>query len=80
MSFDLSRPGLSVPDGYSPEFTRAIYDHRMGHVSPTVIKEIRTRFGTEKYFVEAIEAIYEQNDWKLEIKLKRDLKKIFKGV
>lgn len=79
MSFDATRPGLEVPDGYSQEFTRAIYDHRMGNVSIGVIKELRTRFGTEKFFVEAVEAVYEQNEWKLDIKTKRDLKRIFKG-
>ena len=79
MSFDTSRPGLEVPDGYSAEFTRAIYDHRMSALTQTGIRELRTRFGTEKFFVEAVEAIYEQNEWKLDIKTKRDLKKIFKG-
>jgi hypothetical protein len=77
MSFDLSRPGLEVPDGYSPEFTRALYDHRMGNKYPNVISEIRSRFGTERYFLEAVESVYEQNEWKLDIKTKRELKKIF---
>lgn len=79
MSFDTSRPGLTVPDGYSSEFTKALYDYRMGNVTTATIREIRTRFGTEKFFVEALETIYEENGWKLDIKTKRDLKKIFKG-
>ena len=77
MSFDSSRPGLEVPDGYSTEFTRALYGHRMGHVHSAVINEIKNRFGTERYFLEAVEAVYEQNNWKLDIKTKRTLKKIF---
>jgi hypothetical protein len=77
MSFDSSRPGLEVPDGYSAEFARALYDHRMGNTYPSVISEIRNRFGTERYFLEAVEAVYEQNEWKLDIKTKRSLKKLF---
>ena len=79
MSFDSSRPGLTVPDGYSGEFTKALYDHRMGNVTASTIREIRTRFGTEKFFIEALEAVYQENEWKLDIKTKRELKKIFNG-
>jgi hypothetical protein len=80
MSYDSSRPGLLIPDDYSAIFARSIYDHREGHVSVETLKELRTRYGTERYFMEAVEAIYEHNDWKLGIKTKRDLKKIFKGI
>ena len=78
MSFDPTRPGLEVPDGYSTEFTKALYDHKMGYKMPHVISELRNRFGTERYFLEAVESVYEQNSWKLDIKTKRELKKIFK--
>jgi hypothetical protein len=77
MSFDTTRPGLEVPEGYSSEFTKALYDHRQGYKLPHVISEIRNRFGTERYFLEAVESVYEQNNWKLDIKSKRELKKIF---
>jgi hypothetical protein len=49
----------------------------MGNTYPSVISEIRNRFGTERYFLEAVEAVYEQNEWKLDIKTKRSLKKLF---
>ena len=77
MSADPSRPGLSIPDGYSPEFTRALYDFRMGNKWPNVIRELKTRFGTSKFYIEAVETIYEHNEWKLDQKTKKELKKIF---
>ena len=49
MSQDANRPGLSIPDSYSPTFARALYDHRVGTVTPDVIRELRTRYGTEKF-------------------------------
>jgi len=79
MSNDQNRPGFLIPDSYSAIFARAIYDHRAGMVTADTIRELRTRYGTERYFMEAVEAIYEHNDWALGIKTKRDLKKIFKG-
>lgn len=78
MSQDTSRPGLSIPDSYSAAFARALFDHRVGTVNFEVIRELRTRYGTEKFFLEAVESIYEHNSWQLGIKVKRDLKKIFK--
>ena len=78
MSQDANRPGLSIPDSYSPTFARALYDHRVGTVTPDVIRELRSRYGTERFFLEAVESIYEHNSWQLGIKVKRDLKRIFK--
>jgi len=78
MSKETSRPGLLIPDSYSSNFAKALYDHRVGSVTFDVIKELRTRYGTEKFFMEAVESIYEHNGWQLGIKVKRDLKKIFK--
>lgn len=78
MSQDTNRPGLSISDSYSAAFSRALYDHRAGNVTAEVIRELKTRYGTEKFFLEAVESIYEYNSWQLGIKTKRDLKKIFK--
>lgn len=78
MSQDTSRPDLSIPDSYSPTFARALYDHRVGNMTFEVIRELKTRYGTEKFFLEAVESIYEHNSWQLGIKVKRDLKRIFK--
>ena len=80
MSFNNNSKLLEIPDGYSPEFARALYEYRIGNVSYSVINELRNRFGTERFFVEAVEAVFETNSWKLDIKTKRDLKKLFKGV
>lgn len=79
MTHDPSRPGLLISDSYSAIFAKAVYDHRVGRLTSDTIRELRTRYGTELYFMEAVEAIYEYNDWSLGIKTKRDLKKIFKG-
>lgn len=79
MSFNNDSRLLEIPDGYSAEFARALFEHRSGNITYNVISELRNRFGTEKFFIEAVEAVYETNSWKLDIKTKRDLKKIFKG-
>ncbi len=78
MSFGQPKRDFLVPDGYSHEFARALYEHRNGNKEYSIIKELRTRFGTEKFFVESVETIYEFNEWKLDIKTKKDLRKIFK--
>ncbi len=73
-----STQSVMIPEGYSPEFARALNEFRNGNFSQTVINEIRNRYGTERFFVEALEEIFKHNDWKLDIKLKRNLKKLFK--
>jgi hypothetical protein len=78
MSFNHNNNLLEIPDGYSPDFAKALYEYRMGNITHSVLREIKQRFGTERFFVEAVEAIYQTNEWKLDIKTKRDLKRIFK--
>ena len=78
MSLVQPKSDFLVPDGYSNEFARALYEHRNGNKGYNVIKELRSRFGTEKFYIESVETIYEFNDWKLDIKTKKDLRKIFK--
>ena len=69
---------IMIPDGYSPEFARALNEFRNGNFSHSVLNEIKNRYGTERYFVEALEEIFSHNGWKLDIKTKRNLKKLFK--
>jgi len=73
-----STQSVMIPDGYSPEFARALNEFRNGNFSSAVFSEIRNRYGTERFFVEALEEIFSHNGWKLDIKTKRNLKKLFK--
>jgi hypothetical protein len=73
-----STQSVMIPDGYSPEFARALNEFRNGNFSSSVFSEIRNRYGTERYFLEALEEIFSHNGWKLDIKTKRNLKKLFK--
>lgn len=78
MGLNSSSSNITIPDGYSAEFTRAVNEFRNGNFTHTVLSEIKNRYGTERFFVEAIEEIFSHNGWKLDIKTKRNLKKVFK--
>jgi len=78
---DPSRPGLQIPDDYPQTFVLAAYDYfRGGDKWPHHVKELRGRFGTEKFFMEAMEEIWEQNGWSIDIKLRKEWRKLFRGT
>lgn len=69
---------FEIPPGFSVPFTSAVNDFRMGKRDEQTLRELRTRFGTEHYYIEAIEEIYSENSWHLEPKIKKIFRKIFR--
>ena len=81
MRADPERPGLMIPDDYPQTFVQAAYDHfRNGSTWPSVMKELRGRFGTEKFYMEALEEIWTQNGWPIDIKTRKEWRKLFRGT
>ena len=81
MRNDPSRPGLMIPDDYPATFVQAAYDYFRGGVHwPGVIKELRGRFGTEKFYMEALEEVWTQNGWQIDIKTRKEWRKLFRGT
>ncbi len=70
---------VSVPDGFSIPFTNAVRDFYVGIRNPNVIRELRTRFGTENYYMDAIEEIFSENGWKFDAKMKKLMRSVFRG-
>jgi hypothetical protein len=68
-----------VPDGFSITFARAVRDFYIGGRKPETIRELRTRYGTEVYYMEAIEEIYAENGWKFDAKSKKLMRSVFRG-
>lgn len=71
-------PNFEIPAGFSVPFTSAVYDFHMGRRDEQTLKELRSRFGTENYYIEAIEEIYSENSWRLDPKTKKMFRKIFR--
>ena len=81
MRNDPDRPGLGIPDDYPTTFVQAAYDHfRNGSTWPSVMKELRGRFGIEKFYMEALEEIWIQNSWPIDIKARKEWRKVFRGT
>jgi len=43
------------------------------------LQEMRTRYGTERYFMESFEELYKQNGWECDAKTKRAARALFRG-
>jgi hypothetical protein len=69
-----------IPDGFSVTFARAVRDFYTGDRSSSTIKELRMRYGTENYYMEAIEEIFSENGWRFDAKTKRLMRAVFKGT
>lgn len=81
MRNDPDRPGLSIPDDYPQSFVQAAYDHfLLDRTWPSVMKELRGRFGTEKFYMEALEEVWVQNGWPVDIKVRKEWRKVFRGT
>lgn len=71
---------FEVPDGFSYQFCNAVYGFYSGRRDKHIFDELKTRFGTERYYIESIEEIYRENKWKLDVKTKRAFREIFRGL
>ncbi len=78
---DPERPGLMIPDDYPQSFVQAAYDYfRGGYNGSHIVKELRGRFGTEKFYMEALEEVWTQNSWPIDIKTRKEWRKLFRGT
>ena len=81
MRTDPSRPGLLIPDDFPQTFILAAYDYfRGGLRGDHLVKELRGRFGTEKFYIEALEELWEQNGWTVDIRVRKEWRKLFRGT
>jgi len=71
---------FNVPDGFSPQFCNAVYGFFTGRRDKHIFDELKTRFGTERYYLESIEEIYNENGWRLDIKSRKAYREIFRGT
>jgi len=71
---------FKVPDGFSPQFCNAVYGFYSGRRDKHIFDELRSRYGTERYYLEYVEEIYAENGWKLDIKSRKAYREIFRGV
>ena len=73
------RPGMEIPPTVKRAFACAVYDFGRGEALTYEGKQVlETQYFTEGFFFEAVEAVYEFNDWKLTPELRKKFRKVFR--
>ena len=73
------RDGMEIPPTVRASVACAVFDVTNGvELNQDLAKILETQYFTEGWYLEAIEAVFEFNDWKLSVDLKKKFKKIFK--
>lgn len=75
-----TRPGLTLPDPWECPQTvaEAIWDVRNHQDGFHTHKFLREKYGTENYFMLAVEMVYEVNNWLLTQSDKKNFRKIYR--
>jgi hypothetical protein len=75
-----TRPGLTLPDPWECPQTvaEAIYDIRNRQDGFHTHKLLREKYGTENFYMLAVEMVYEVNDWRLTAADKKNFRKIYR--
>lgn len=58
----------------------AVWRWRGGNHTWEDLREMKTRYGTERYFMESFEELYKQNGWECDAKSKRAARSLFRGA
>lgn len=73
------RPGMEIPPTVRAVFACAVYDFgRSGIESETIRATLQKQYLTEAFFVEAVLAVYEYNEWSLPADVKKKFRKVFR--
>jgi len=75
-----TRPGLTLPDPWECPQTvaEAIWDVRNRQDGYHTHKFLREKYGTENFFMLAVEMVYEVNSWTLTQAEKKQFRKIYR--
>jgi len=73
------RPGMEIPPTVRAVFACAVYDFgRKSLETPSIRSVLQKQYLTESFFVEAVLAVYEYNEWSLPADLKKKFRKVFR--
>ena len=74
------RHGMEVPMTVKHSFACAVHDFARGSgLTVEGKKVLETQYFTEAFYFEAIEAIYEYNDWALTTENRKNFRKLFRA-
>ena len=73
------RPGMEVPPTVKRAFACAVYDLSRGEGLTSEGRQVlETQYFTEGFYFEAVEAVFEFNDWKLTADQRKVFRKVFR--
>lgn len=73
------RAGMEIPPTVKRSFACAVYDLCQGReITPESQLVLETQYFTEAFYFEAVEAIFEFNDWTLTVETRKTFRKIFR--